>query len=403
MSYTIPANWDRITLGELTQSTRPICYGVLKPGENVEGGTPLVRITDITGNYFDDSSLYHISDELDKEFSRSKLKGGEILVSIQGTIGRVAICPLKYRGANISRTIAVIDPDPRIDKKYLYWFLRYYGERELFDAFGATRASLNISTLRALEVPLPSLKEQQRIAAILDKADAIRRKRQQAIALADEFLRAVFLDMFGDPVTNPKGWPVGNIKSLSKRFSDGPFGSKLKSEHYEESGVRVIRLQNIGIDEFKDTDRAYVSEEYFRASLSKFECRAGDIVIGTLGEPNVRACLIPEHIETAINKADCVHCIPDETKVSKGYLVSLLNLPQFLHFFTGLLHGQTRTRVSSGQLGRLGIPVPSLTLQKEFSDFRGRIEAIKDKITISDLEANSAFESLSQKAFSGQL
>ena len=67
-----------------------------------------------------------------------------------------------------------------------------------------------------IEIPLPPLAEQKRIAAILDKADAIRRKRQQAIQLADDFLRAVFLDMFGDPVTNPKGWEIAELGSISE-------------------------------------------------------------------------------------------------------------------------------------------------------------------------------------------
>ena len=73
-------------------------------------------------------------------------------------------------------------------------------------AEGAAQPGVNSSKLKELEIPLPPLPEQKRIAAILDKAAAIRRKRQQAIQLADDFLRAVFLDMFGDPVTNPKGW-----------------------------------------------------------------------------------------------------------------------------------------------------------------------------------------------------
>ena len=104
---------NNITLGELTATTRPICYGVLKPGKLDPNGIPLIRILNISSNFFNDSNLYKISPDLDKEFSRSKLKGGEVLLSIQGTVGRVAICPIEY-AANISRTIAVIEPDQRV-------------------------------------------------------------------------------------------------------------------------------------------------------------------------------------------------------------------------------------------------------------------------------------------------
>ena len=99
----LPARWDTATLGELTASTRPICYGVLKPGPHDPAGVPLVRITDLMGGGVKSSGLHFISKALDDEFRRSRLNGGEVLLSIQGTIGRAAICPDELAGANISR------------------------------------------------------------------------------------------------------------------------------------------------------------------------------------------------------------------------------------------------------------------------------------------------------------
>ncbi len=120
--YVLPKIWPNLSLGELTERTRPICYGVLKPGISDENGVPLIRVTDISGNYFDDSKLLRISPSLDEEFRRSRLKGGEILISIQGTIGRVAVCSPQFAGANISRTIAVVRPDERVERRFAYWF-----------------------------------------------------------------------------------------------------------------------------------------------------------------------------------------------------------------------------------------------------------------------------------------
>ena len=105
--------WVELSLGELTENTRPICYGVLKPGPNVEGGVPLVKITDMDRRILGPEGMQQISNELDNEFRRSRLQGGEVLLSIQGTVGRVAIAASTLEGANISRTIAVIDPDDR--------------------------------------------------------------------------------------------------------------------------------------------------------------------------------------------------------------------------------------------------------------------------------------------------
>jgi type I restriction enzyme S subunit len=95
--------WPTLTLGQLTATTRPICYGVLKPGPYVEGGVPLLRIVDMAGHVVAQSGYHRISSTLDSEFHRSRLRGGEVLLSIQGTVGRVATVPAALAGANISR------------------------------------------------------------------------------------------------------------------------------------------------------------------------------------------------------------------------------------------------------------------------------------------------------------
>lgn len=308
-------------------------------------------------------------------------------------------------GLGTTELIPMLPDASKLDRVYLAHYLKSYKFVSWISSqtAGVKMPRVSMKVFWAHEIPLPPLKEQKRIAAILDKADNLRRKRQQTIQLADEFLRAVFLDMFGDPVTNPKQWEVKTLKSISKRFSDGPFGSKLKSEHYVKCGVRVIRLQNIGVGKFKDKDKAYISKKYYEDALSKFSCSSGDIIIGTLGDPNVRACLIPKHIELAVNKADCVHFIPDESVARREYLVSLLNLPQFLHFFSGLLHGQTRTRVSSGQLGKVEIPIPPIDIQNKFIKINKQITKNLSKMESSIQSITNLFNSISQRSFSGEL
>ena len=189
--------WSTYTLGALTASTRPICYGVLKPGEFVDDGIPLVRVTDISQNYFDSSNLYKISTSLDEEFARSRLEGGEILLSIQGTVGRVAIVPPEMKGANISRTIAVISPDDRVHRPYLYHYLRRLGSTSGFYISGTTRASLNISEIRDIAIPLPPLEEQRRIASILDKIQGLIAKHAVAIEVLRELYRGSASHQFG--------------------------------------------------------------------------------------------------------------------------------------------------------------------------------------------------------------
>ena len=174
--------------------------------------------------------------------------------------------------------------------------------------------------------------------------------------------------MFGDPVTNPMGWERETIRGVAKRISDGPFGSNLKSEHYAPEGIRVIRLQNIGVSKFIDADKAFIPLKHYE-KLKKYTCRAGDVVIGTLGEPNLRACIVPEYIERAINKADCVHFVPDENKVNGLFVCHYLNQPETLVLAGGSIHGQTRARISMSQVALLSIFLPPLSLQTQFAAF----------------------------------
>src|SRR5690348_3823376 len=108
----MPETWGARDLASLVIEGRPICYGVLKPGEFDPTGIPLIRIVDIQDDKLNQQNLHMISRVLDLAFKRSKLDGLELLLSIQGTIGRVAIAPPSVTGANISRTIARIAIDP---------------------------------------------------------------------------------------------------------------------------------------------------------------------------------------------------------------------------------------------------------------------------------------------------
>jgi type I restriction enzyme S subunit len=165
--------WERLSLGDLTKATRPICYGVLKPGPHVDGGVPLIKIQDLVGGQVSESAIQLIDPGLDHEFRRSSLRGGEVLLSIQGTIGRLAICPERLAGANISRTIALIAPDERVESRFLMEYLRAVGLRTGFESSGSTRASLNISAIRKMQISIPPLRLQQQFCKLVTRIDSV--------------------------------------------------------------------------------------------------------------------------------------------------------------------------------------------------------------------------------------
>ena len=118
-----------------------------------------------------------------------------------------------------------------------------------------------------------------------------------------------------------------------------------------------------------------------------------------MGDPNIRACIIPDSIKISINKADCVHCVPRGELVSTIYLVNLLNHPQFQFVFLNLVHGQTRGRISSGQLKNVSIPLPDIELQNKFAKVVRDTEELKQKMVRQSKELDNQFQALMQKSF----
>jgi type I restriction enzyme S subunit len=332
--------------------------------------------------------------------STRMLPPGTILFSSRAPIGHSAVTTFPLCTNQGFKSIV---PNALLDSVYGYFALKFFTPEILNQGRGATFAEVSKEIVENFAIPLPPLPHQQHIAAILIKADRQRRLRRYALRLSDSFPQSVFLEMFGNPaINNPARWKMKALRTISTRFSDGPFGSNLKTEHYKESGVRVIRLQNIGVGEFLDGDQAYVSQSHF-AKLLKHQCLPGDVLIGTLGDPNLRACILPSSIPIALNKADCVQMRVDPQEVTAEYIEGLLNLPETLYLLAGLIHGQTRSRISMGQLATMEIPVPPLPLQLEFTETVRKYRKLRARQQEALRQAEHLFQTLLHQSFTGQL
>lgn len=276
-------------------------------------------------------------------------------------------------------------------------FVVYYTQTKAFFiekskyARGFKVTHIKTSDIEKIPIPVPSIDIQNSIVSEFDAIQNIIAKYKEQLADYDALEQSIFYDMFGDPVANEKGWDVKKIFDISEKISDGPFGSNLKSEHYVENGIRVIRLQNIGVGQFVDNDKAYISESHYK-TLTKYTCKSGDVIVGTLGVPNLRACKIPSEIKVSIHKADCVHIVPNINTILSDYLIALFNTPSFVDNKSNEIHGQTRGRISYGQIKEFHIPVPPLPLQQQFSDKISAIEQMKSEAKAALQEAETLFQ-----------
>ncbi len=164
---------------------------------------------------------------------------GSLLVAMYGaTVGRTALLQID---ATTNQAICFIRPDPvRADINYIWHALRQKLPEFLSRRVGGAQPNINQEIIRGTKVKLPTLVEQVRIAAILDRADAIRRKRKQAIALTEQLLRSTFLEMFGDPVTNPKAWPEKPLSQLADVVS-----GVAKGKQYGQVATREVPYMRV--------------------------------------------------------------------------------------------------------------------------------------------------------------
>ena len=331
--------------------------------------------------------------------SATLLPPGTVLFSSRATIGKLGIvcAPITTNQGFVN-----FIPGPDLNSRYLAYTLWFSTEAISHLAGSTTFKEVSRTSLREFEIPVPSLVEQERIVQILDEANELRWLRAEADGLTSNLIPALFLEMFGDPLENLHGWPLLPLRELSERFSDGPFGSNLKSSHYVENGVRVVRLQNIGVGTFVDEDKAYISEDHFR-SLIKHQCLPGDVIVGTLGNPNLRACILPYSIPEALNKADCPQIRPNKALATSEYLCWLLNMPSTLQMAAGLVAGQTRSRISMGRLADLTVPAPPIEIQQTFVSSVAEVDRLESMQTHSHRRIDDLLQSLLHRAFQGGL
>ena len=359
---------------------------------NIKWITP-AELNDDT--YIVTDSVRKITELAVKKTGLSSFPKGTVILSSRAPIGKVAIAGCEmYCNQGFKNFIC----SDKINSKYLYWFLK--GNTAYLNSLGrgATFKEISKGIVSEIEINVPNIEKQEEAVATLEKTSEIIALRKKELIALDDLIKARFIELFGDTFSNPRQWTTKTFREASLRLSDGPFGSNLKSEHYSENGVRVIRLGNIGVGEFIDKDKSFIPLSHYER-LKKYTCRSGEIVIGTLGEPNLRACIIPDFVKMAVNKADCVHCIPNPEILINTFVCQYINCPTTLLLASNMVHGQTRARVSSGQIAEMPIFIPPMQLQQQFAAFVAEVDKSKVAVQKALEETQLLFDSLMQQYF----
>ncbi len=336
-----------------------------------------------------------------KSCAAEVLPPGSVLFSSRAPIGLTAINEIPT--ATNQGFKSFVPKKDVLNSGYLYNWLR--ANRAYLDGLGngATFKEVSKAVVSRIEIPLPPLAEQKRIAAILDKADAIRRRLQQSLRLSDDFLRSVFLDMFGDPVTNPKGWDEGHVLGEVADIVSGVakgrnlLGKKTREVPY--LAVANVQDKRLNLNVVKSIPAT--SEE-----IQKYLLVKNDLLLTEGGDPDKLGRGTLWHDELA----ECIH----QNHIFRVRLTHPEIHPVFLNWLVGSERGkkyflrsakQTTgiASINMTQLRAFPMLMPPLLLQKRFAEM---IQAVEKKVTKLATQASTAetlFSSLQQRAFRGEL
>ena len=309
------------------------------------------------------------------------------------------------KGLATTELVPMLPDADRLERKYLAYYLRSKGFVDWVSAqvAGAKMPRVSMQLFWQHEIPLPPMPEQKRITAILDKADAIRRKRQQAIQLADDFLRAVFLDMFGDPGANPKGF----IEAVLGELTTGKMNNGLFRKNDEYGGSVPVAW----VGELFRGNRISFSEDASRIEPTEKEIDAYGLKYGDL--LFCRSSLKLEGIgfnniylgddDNALFECHLIRMSPCLEKVNPVFLNYQLRMPSVRARIFQQAKTSTMTTIDQAGLSRIKVFVPPLDLQEEFERRLIKVESLYSHLYKNKSLDELVFSSISQKAFSGQL
>ncbi|HFD2141351.1 restriction endonuclease subunit S [Acinetobacter baumannii] len=377
------------------------------------GGTPSRNVEEYWGNSIPWATVKDLNEgitltetqefisELGLKNSASNLIAkGTIIIPTRMALGKVVISEIDVAINQDLKAVFVKDKET-LDVKYLLRFLESNKENIASMGKGATVKGITLDQLKAIKIPLQPLAEQRRIAAILDKADELRQKRQQVIEKLDQLLQATFIDMFGDPVSNPKGWDVYKLKSLTSKIGSGstPKGG---DSSYKNDGISLIRSLNIYDGEFSYKNLAFIDQEQAN-KLKNVILQPNDVLLNITGASVARCCIVPKEVLPArVNQH--VSILRIKENVIPEFLEALLiSKPMKLHLLKISGAGATREALTKLQLQELEIIVPPLEIQNEFLL---KLKIIKSLININLKQLNeldNLFISIQNQAFSGTL
>ena len=320
-----------------------------------------------------------------------------VLITCRGaTCGTINVCdPKSYVTGN---AMALDDLDEsRVSAEYLVYALRNGSLAQAIS--GTAQPQITRQSLTAISITLPPLAEQRRIAEVLDRAEALRAKRRAALAQLDSLTQSLFLDIFGDPATNQKGWPVRQLQEVVKEGTIVTYGIVQAGEEFR-GGVPYIRTGDIVDGEIVAAGLRH-TDPTIAAKFRRSRVEAGDIVMSIRATVGTTA-LVPPELDGA-NLTQGTGKISPGEKTDRLFLLNFLRTSGTQHWISLQIKGATFREITLTRLRELPVAVPPIELQREFARRVTAVEKLKTAQRASLAELDALFATLQHRAFRGEL
>ncbi|HIH2383800.1 MULTISPECIES: restriction endonuclease subunit S [Klebsiella] len=368
------------------------------------GDARVIRIGDLKNGRIDLSEAMAFDEKIHKVRAQYRVKSGDILMALSGaTVGKIAVADLEAEGAYLNQRVAVIRGKCYENTEYLkYIFTGSRLQKLLLNAGGAAQPNLSPKDLAEMEIPLPPLTEQKRIATILNKAENICQKREQATKLVDDFLHSIFLEMFGDPVENPKGWKKDKIKKGVLDITSGwsATGENIPCKS-DEFGVLKISSVTSGI--FKPEENKVVDCETIPVSKKLILPKKGDLLFSRANTRELVAaiCMVHQDYDNLFLPDKLWSIKLNHELLLPEFFLILIQNEKVRELLTIQATGTSGSmlNISKNKFEETEIIFPEINVQKDFCNAFRKTIKLKQKLIKSNELANKSFSSLSQKVF----
>ena len=372
-------SWKKVKFGNLFSYENK---SAIKAGEGlIEGKYPFFTSSNIQTKYLNDFSFVQTS-------------------LIFGTGGNASIhyCNNPF-SVSTDCLVAVVKDINECEPKYVFYYLvgNIFLLEEGFKGAGLKHISKLF--IQEIEIPLPPLPIQKRIAEILDAADALKRKDQELLKKYDELAQAVFIDMFGDPVKNEKGWEFKKLGDCIDKIQIGPFGTQLHESDYISNGIPLINPMHINDLKINPNYKYSISKEKY-ISLRQYHLNLDDVVLARRGEMG-RCALVKE--KGFICGTGSLFITVNRKYLEPLFLVYLLSRKSTRIALENASAGTTMSNLNKDIINNFKIALPPIAKQK---DFVTAISLSEKNILIANQQieySGSLFQTLIQKAFTDEL